>query len=119
MDLVTLSSAEPTLAALAYLSDVPITLPPQASANPADWSCANDFLGTPSFGNGVSGGGWTDPGQEVFTVMVPCTFADGSSIDTFGLWYHANGTIRGADLAPLFAFQPGDQLPAVYGSPRR
>ena len=40
--------------------------------------------------------------------------ADGSSIDAFGLWYHANGIIRGADLAPLFAYQPGDSLPALY-----
>src|SRR5690242_1368744 len=74
VDLLTLSSETPTLAAIAYLSDVEITFPPQASANPAEWSCTNDFLGTPSFGNGVAGGGWVDPAQEVFTVMVPCTF---------------------------------------------
>jgi len=67
----------------------------------------------------VSGGGWTDPAQAAFTVMVPCTFADGSSIDTFGLWYHANGTIRGADLAPLFNHQPGDRLPEIDSPPRR
>jgi hypothetical protein len=46
--------------------------------------------------------------------MDECVFPDGSAIDAFGLWYHANGTIRGTDLAPLFAYQPGDRLPAIY-----
>ena len=55
-----------------------------------------------------------DASQPVFVVMNQCVFADGSSIDEFGLWYHANDVIRGADLAPRFAYQPGDKLPAVY-----
>lgn len=119
VDLTTLSSPDPTLAAIAYLSDVRITQPPTVGANPAEWSCAQDFLGAAAFGNGVAGGGWVDADQPIFVVMIPCTFADGSSIDAFGLWYHANGAIRGADLAPLFAYQPGDRLPAVYDSGRR
>lgn len=119
VDLTTLSSPEPTLAAIAYLSTVKITRPPTVGANPAEWSCAQDFLGAAAFGNGVAGGGWVDADQPVFVVMIPCTFADGSSIDAFGLWYHANGAIRGADLAPLFAYQPGDRLPAVYQSTGR
>ena len=114
VDLTTLSSETPTLAAIAYLSPIRTTSPPQASANPAEYSCVNDFDGATYFGNSVGGGGWTDPSQPVFVVMIPCTFADGSSIDAFGLWYHANGVIRGADLAPLMAYQPGSDLPAVY-----
>ena len=114
VDLTTLSSAEPTLAAIAYLSKIRTTSPPQVGQNPAQWSCANDFDGTAAFGNTAAGGGWVDESQPVFVVMNQCVFADGSAIDEFGLWYHANGTIRGADLAPLFAYQPGDELPAVY-----
>ena len=104
---------------IAYLSRIRTTSPPQASANPAEYSCQNDFDGATYFGNSAAGGGWTDPSQPVFVVMIPCTFADGSSIDAFGLWYHANGVIRGADLAPLMAYQPGNDLPAVYASEGR
>ena len=35
-----------------------------------------------------------------------CVFPDLSSIDFWGLTYHAGGTVRGADLAPLFRYQP-------------
>jgi len=38
---------------------------------------------------------------------------------TIGLWYHANDVIRGVDFAPLFAYQPNGELPAVYDSGRR
>jgi len=118
VDLTTLSSPEPTIAAIAYLSKVRTTSPPQPSANPADWSCRNDYLGASSFGNTASVGGWVDQSQPVFKVMDYCVFADGSAIDEFGLWYHANGAIRGADLAPLFAYQPGGKLPAMFQSGR-
>jgi len=112
--LETLSSPEPTLAAIAYRSKVKTTSPPVVGQNPAEWSCANDFKGAASFGTANAGGGWVDASQPVFVIMNQCVFPDGSSIDEFGLWYHANGTVRGADLAPLFAYQPGDKLPAVY-----
>ena len=36
------------------------------------------------------------------------------AIDEFGLFYYSDGTVRGADLAPLFRYQPGNRLPAVY-----
>jgi putative hemolysin len=114
VDLTTLSSTEPTLASVAYLSKVKTTSPPVVGQNPAQWSCAEDFLGSSAFGNTDAGGGWVDSSQPVFSVMDQCVFPDGSAIDAFGLWYHANGVIRGADLAPLFAYQPGDRLPALY-----
>ena len=119
VDLVTLASDAPTLAAIAYLSKVPATSPPQVGQNPAGWYCATDLGGASAFGTSASGGGWVDPAQPVFVVMNLCVFADGSAIDEFGLWYHANGIIRGADLAPLFAYQPGDDLPPVYPKPAR
>ena len=48
-----------------------------------------------------------------------CFFADGSAIDEFGIFYYANDAVRGADLAPLLAYQPGDKLPAVFEEQRR
>ena len=62
--------------------------------------------------------GWVNTDEPVFKVMVLCVFADDSAIDAFGLWYHANGAIRGADLATKFRYQPGDELPAMFGSAR-
>jgi hypothetical protein len=35
-----------------------------------------------------------------------CVFPDLSSIDSWGLTYHAGGVVRGADLGPLFRYQP-------------
>jgi hypothetical protein len=32
----------------------------------------------------------------------------------FGISYYANDTIRGADLAPLFRYQPDGKLPAMF-----
>ena len=118
VDLLTLSSPAPTLASVAYLSKVKTTYPPQPSANPADWSCRNDYLASSSYGNTAAVGGWVDASQPVFKVMNLCVFPDGSAIDEFGLWYHANGAIRGADLAPLLAYQPGGKLPAIFQSGR-
>ena len=40
-------------------------------------------------------------------------------IDEFGIMYYAAGTVRGADLAPLFRYQPGNKLPAMFDEPRR
>jgi len=48
-----------------------------------------------------------------------CVFADGSAIDEFGMMDYAAGTVRGADLAPLFRYQPGTKLPAIFDDPRR
>ena len=115
VDLATLSSEEPTLAGLAYLSKVRTTQPPNPGQNPATWSCATDLGGASSFGNAAAGsGGWVDAKQPIFVVMNLCVFADGSAIDAFGLWFHANGFVRGADLAPLMRYQPGDRLPGVF-----
>jgi hypothetical protein len=46
--------------------------------------------------------------------------ADGSGIDEFGIMYYdAAGTVRGVGLPPLFRYQPGDKLPAMFAEPRR
>jgi putative hemolysin len=76
------------------------------------------IVGASSWGSTSAVGGWVDNSQATFKVMNMCVFPDGSAIDEFGLWYHANGTVRGADLAPLFAYQPGNKLPAIFTSGR-
>ena len=115
VDLATLSSAEPTLAAIAYLSKVPTPDPPIVGQNPAEYTCRVSLQGTASFGNTNLSGGWVDASQPVFEVMDLCVFADGSAIDEFGIWYYANDIVRGVDLAPPLRYQPGDEgLPAIY-----
>lgn len=111
VDLVTIASSEPTLAALAYLSKTPI--PEGATGNPANALCT--FLGGAiNYGTSASGGGFVntdDPDDEVFA---PCVFADGSFIEEWGIAYYADGTVRGIDLTTVFAFDQS-KIPAIFG----
>jgi putative hemolysin len=113
VDLDTFYSEEPTLAALAYLAQPSMgDIPP--GVNPAPVYCSQ--LGgssTPTGPDNITGGGWTNQEQPVFVVLAMCVFADGSMIDDWGVTYHTNGAIRGADLAPLLRYQP-DTLPTIY-----
>jgi hypothetical protein len=119
VDLTTLYDEAPTLAGIAYLSKVRPPQPPQAGQNPAEYACRVGLQGTASFGNTNLAGGWVDATQPIFTVMDLCVFADGSTIDEFGIWYYANDIIRGADLAPILRYQPGPEgLPAIFERPR-
>lgn len=112
VDLVTLSSSQPTLAALAYLSKTPM---PSTSggANPATALCT-ELGGTSQFGPGVSGGGLVNEDDPIDVVFAPCTFADGSFIEEWGIAYYSNDTVRGADLAPLFRFDEA-AAPHIFG----
>ena len=116
IDLVSLYSDQPTLASVAYLSKVAPVVPPKPGPNPAEYNCREGLGGTATFGDGAAGGGWVDASQPVFVVMDLCVFEDMSAIDAFGLLYHADGTIRGADLATKMRYQPGDKLPAIFGN---
>src|SRR5262245_657452 len=118
VDLTTLYSEQPTLASVAYLSKVGPVVPPKPGENPGAYDCNTGLGGAGTFGTTASGGGWVDASQPVFKVMNLCFFADGSAIDEFGIMYYAAGTVRGADLAPLFRYQPGDKLPAIFAEPR-
>ncbi len=91
-------------------------MPPKPGANPAEYHCREGLGGTATFGDGAAGGGWVDASQPVFVVIDLCVFEDMSAIDAFGLLYHADGTIRGADLATKMRYQPGDKLPAIFGN---
>jgi len=63
VDLVTLSSAQPTIAAVAYLSKVGPVVPPDSSSNPAVYNCNTGLGGAPTFSKTAAGGGWLDAAQ--------------------------------------------------------
>ncbi|WP_353815093.1 DUF333 domain-containing protein [Agromyces sp. SYSU T00266] len=109
VDLVTITSDEPTLAALAYLSRTEI--PDDPPGNPASALCAA-LGGTSRFGSSESGG-LTAPDDPDDPVVAPCTFADGSFIDEWGIAYYAEGTVRGIDLSSVFTFDRST-LPEVF-----
>lgn len=110
VDLTTLYSENPTLAALAYLAKKP--LPNVAPANPAAQGCV-DLGGARNYGPGIDGGGMVLAGDDL-DVVAMCVFADGSFIDEWGIGYYTMGTVRGADLAPMFRFD-AEKAPRIYG----
>jgi putative hemolysin len=99
----TLYTDQPTLAALAYRAMTPLQ-PGPPSANPSSIYCTQ-IGGTDSFG-GVSpvSGGWGLEGAADHISL--CVFPDLSVIDSWGITYHSDNTIRGADLTDLFRYQP-------------
>lgn len=99
--LSTLSTRQPSLAALAYYAEVQ---PGSCQGNPG--SCYCSLVGGTDLFGGVSGagGGWvlsTDPSD----VLEACIFPDMSSIDSWGLTYHSQGIIRGKNLSKVLRFK--------------
>jgi putative hemolysin len=96
----TLYSTLPTLAALAYYSQVPLG---SCNGNPA--SCYCTLLGGSDQFGGTSGAGgaWVSKG-EVDQDLETCIFPDLSSIDSWGLAYHSAGIIRGIDLSTVLRY---------------
>lgn len=112
VDLNTLYSTQPTLAGLAYLAKVP--MPTSAGgANPATGYCS-DLGGSSAFGSAGASGGWVATDDPVDPVVSLCVFPDLSFIDEWGLAYHSNGDIRGADLAAVMRYQPGATVSPVF-----
>jgi putative hemolysin len=111
----TLHAEQPTLAAMAYLAKPPLKPGGAPGANPSSLYCTQ-LGGTDLFG-GVSaaGGGWVAEGKAD-DVLAECVFPDLSSIDSWGLTYHSNGTIRGADLTAKFRYRPTTPPPAFSAS---
>jgi putative hemolysin len=101
--LTTLASDQPSMAATAYLTKSEMA-ESGGSANPASVYCA-DLGGVEMGGQLAPDGGWIN-GADASDVVQMCVFPDLSIIDSWGLAYHAMGTIRGADLEPLFRWQP-------------
>ncbi len=98
--LSTLTTTEPTLAALAYYAQVPSG---SCSGNPA--SCYCSLLGGSDLFGGINaaGGGWVNNKSEDAT-LESCIFPDESSIDSFGLFYHSAGIVRGIDLSTVLRY---------------
>jgi putative hemolysin len=109
VDLVSISSTRPTLAALAYLARTP--LPEDATGNPANALCTS-LGGAVDYGSGADGGGLVNQEDPDDVVFAPCVFADGSFIEEWGIAYYSNGTVRGIDLSKVFAFDQSD-LPSI------
>jgi len=106
--LSTLYTTDPSLAALAY-----ILKPPTGSCNGNPASCYCSQLGGSDLFGGTSGagGGWYKKGATDETLEA-CIFPDMSSIDSWGLAYHANGIIRGIDLTKVMRYKyPGGGAP--------
>ena len=98
----TLYTDQPTLAATAYRAKPPMASS-NISGNPSSLYCTQ-LGGTDLFGGvTAAGGGWTREGGA--DVIAMCVFPDLSSIDSWGLTYHSDGTIRGKDLTGLFRYQ--------------
>jgi putative hemolysin len=98
----TLYTDEPTLAALAYRAQTPLEPSKNASANPSSLYCTQ-LGGTDVFGGvGSAGGGWAL--EDASDSLALCVFPDLSVIDSWGITYHADGTIRGADLDDLLRY---------------
>lgn len=105
IDVDSLASEQPSLAAAAYLAKLP--LPSGNGANPAAVDCTQNLGGASNFSStSASGGGWVEESDPTFTVVDLCVFADGSAIDQWAIAYYSDGIVRGADLAPLFRFDP-------------
>jgi putative hemolysin len=112
VDLRTLTTRKPTLAALAYLVKPAAGRIP-GNVNPASVYCSR-LGGSDQFGGqGIGGGGWI-VGRSAATALQACVFPDGSIIDSFGILYHSQGIVRGADLTTRLRYRP-QRLPNVFG----
>jgi hypothetical protein len=100
--LSTLSAKLPTLAALAYYAEVPA-----GSCQGAPGSCYCSLIGGTDLFGGINaaGGGWVSNTDTENPVLDACIFPDESIIDSYGLFYHSAGIIRGANLAKKLRYK--------------
>jgi putative hemolysin len=104
VELSTLYTESPSLAALAYYAEVPLNS--GCKGNPAS-CCCSQIGGTDLFGGiNANGGGWVKKSDPVDTVLEACIFPDMSIIDSWGLTYHQfGGIIRGKDLSKVLRYK--------------
>jgi putative hemolysin len=101
VELSTLYSTKPSLAALAYYAKVP--LQEGCNGNPASCYCSQ-LGGTDLFGGiNLNGGGWVLKGA-IDESLEACIFPDMSSIDSWGLAYHQADIVRGKNLKKVLRF---------------
>ena len=100
--LSTMWTKMPTLAALAYYAEVQYN----GNCNGSPGSCYCSQLGGTDLFGGVNGagGGWVLVNNST-DVLDTCIFPDMSSIDSYGLYYHSAGIIRGKNLAKVLRFK--------------
>ena len=98
----TLTSRQPTLAALSYYAEVAFD---GSSCRGSPGSCyCSQLGGTDLFGGiNAAGGGWALTANQA-DVLDACIFPDLSSIDSYGLFYHSANIIRGKDLSKVLAY---------------
>jgi putative hemolysin len=102
VSLETLFTTKPTLAALAYYAQTPWN--GQGNGNPASFYCTQ-LGGSDLFGGAsAAGGGWVEL-DTTDVVLEACIFPDNSTIDSWGLFYHSDGIIRGIDLSTVLKYQ--------------
>lgn len=105
--LETLYTTKPSLAALAYILKPTVG---SCSGNPA--SCYCTLLGGSDQFGGTSGagGGWYNK-NGIDQTLEACIFPDMSSIDSWGLTYHAEGIVRGINLQKVMRYKyPGGDI---------
>jgi hypothetical protein len=104
--LSTLNTRAPSLAALAYYAEVPFN---GANCEGSPGSCyCSQIGGTDLFGGiNAAGGGWV-LSTDSTDVLDACIFPDLSSIDTYGLFYHSAGIVRGKDLSKVLRYKNPD-----------
>ncbi|HTA37572.1 MAG TPA: hypothetical protein VK760_00780 [Candidatus Acidoferrales bacterium] len=103
--LTTLNATLPSLAAMAYYAHPKLIEGPCTSggANPASCYCTQ-LGGSDQFGGAnLAGGAWV--GRGIDADLEACIFPDMSSIDSWGLAYRSNGTIRGTDLSKVLKYK--------------
>ena len=99
--LETLFTPNPTLAALAYYAETPWN--GLGNGNPASLYCTQ-LGGSDLFGGiNAAGGGWVEA-NTTDEVLEACIFPDNSTIDSWGLFYHSAGIIRGTDLSTVLKY---------------
>ena len=101
LSLNTLYANKPMLATLAYYAETPWN--GQGEGNPASFYCTQ-LGGSDLFGGvNAAGGGWVEMGT-IDEVLEACIFPDNSTIDSWGLFYHSDGIIRGTDLSTVLRY---------------
>ncbi|HEY1676957.1 MAG TPA: DUF333 domain-containing protein [Candidatus Sulfotelmatobacter sp.] len=100
LNIITLFSPKPSLAALAYYAQVPWN--GQGNGNPASFYCTQ--LGGAEIGaTDFAGGGWVLLGS-IDETLEACMFPDNSTIDSWGLFYHSDNIVRGIDLSTVLKY---------------
>ena len=99
--LSTLYTPNPSLGALAYYAEEQYD--GNCQGNPASCYCTQ-LGGSDQFGGTTGAGGGWGMKRTIDTTLEACIFPDMSSVDSWGLFYHSAGIIRGIDLGTVLKY---------------